>query len=194
MNSDRSVLTRRSTVGFLLALGLGGAGVGDERAWAKVKTSHVLETRAVGFEWMIYTDAAGNELAQMRPYAMQDISHEPNVETPEGTRSLGMSVKIWNTGDAELTVPPSAFALWGADGMLFRPQDIYLDATPDNQAQAMRAFDHSAAPIPPSSERFGWLHFRVPTDACLAGLLFTPEPERVLVVADFSIPSTVIVD
>jgi hypothetical protein len=49
-------------------------------------------------------------------------------------------------------------------------------------------------PIAPYSDAGGVIRFRVPSAACLAGLVFTPEPDRVLVVANFRRRSTVIID
>ncbi len=192
MSQPHSFVTRRATFGMVMALGLGGAVATSDRAAAHGRTRRRWDTRAVGFARLIYTDAAGIELAQMHPYAMQDLSNRPEVVVLAGSRSLGVSLTIWNTGNADFFAPPAAFALWGLDGMLYRPRDIFASYAPKARVAALRALEHSLDPIPPGSERFGWLHFRLPAKARLGGLLFTPGPERVLVVADLSTPVTAI--
>ena len=103
------LMTRRTTFSLL---GLAGPAFAGSPAGVGARARRFTETRAVTIEWLVYSNAAGNELARIRPFAMLDFSDRPEVEPAAGERAFGVSITIRNTGDAPLVVPPSAFALW----------------------------------------------------------------------------------
>jgi hypothetical protein len=192
MSSLPRSLDRRSAIRMLGALGLGVASRGALPAG--VGAGYTQTTEIVPAPWLSYVDAGGHELARIRLITLMQITGNPGVDTTAGQRSLELRLSIWNTGAASLIVPPEWFALWSADGTFYRPRDVYVASPPRLDMEEHRRHQYSAEPIPWAARRFGWLTYGVPEEATVTGILFTSAPERVLVLADFSHPLSVIWD
>lgn len=200
-----SAVSRRSALRLVSGIGLGGFIFMDQASQTGGWADHAGDMRAIEIEWLRYTDAAGAELGQIRPTSMLDITNHNSLATPDGQRDLWLNLRIRNTGAADLVAGPTAFALWAISGFLYRPHDLFVRADGDDQRVLVRLHEPKAYlfvtgdlliadPIAPRAERFGGITFRVPAETWFAGLLFTPEPDRVLVLADFRRTASVIID
>lgn len=192
---------RRSALRLASSLGVGGVLFLERGVRAVVGAGHAGETRAIEIEWLSYTDADGQELGRIRPYSMSDITNHNGVATPDGQRDLWVYLAVRNTAETDLIVPPTTIALWDERGFIVRPTDIYRDFPADRSEGIESRYSQKAGtyaitgdPIPPRGEQTGFITYRVPQEAWFRGLLFMPEPERVLVLADFRREASVIID
>jgi hypothetical protein len=196
----RTAVSRRSALRLVSGFGIGGMLFLEKGARTALEADHAADTRAIEIEWLSYTDAGGQELGRIRPYWMNDVTNHDGVVTPDGQRDLAVRLAVRNTGTEDLVISPARFALWDARGFVVRPVDIYAEpATDTSDARDARLRDEArsylitAALIAPRNEQDGIVTYRVPEEAWFRGLLFMPEPERVLVLADFRRKTSVIV-
>lgn len=199
--TPKSAIDRRSALRFVSGFGIGSLLFLGPGARSAIRADHAGEMRAIKIEWLSYTDAGGQELGQIRPYSMLDITNHDGVATPAGQRDLWVHLTIRNTGKTDLVISPSSFALWEARGFVFRPHDVYADTATDRfderelrLREESRSYLITAVPMAPRGEQTGNVTFRVPAESWFRGLLFMPEPERVLVLADFRREASVIID
>jgi hypothetical protein len=225
--------SRRAAFGLLPALAVPETMSLRGRTCGTKREVRAWDIRAIKIKPVYYTDAAGRELATIRPFSLENISLQAGIDTPPNQRDFVLWLRIVNTSGGALSVPPEAFALWGDDGLLYRPQDVLSGrmaelegkrteaaaaatasatpgggiATPPDFAEIVHEgpddydlmqmwFQNllTADPIAAGDEDSGAITFRVSERACLSGLLFTPEPDRIYVVADFSRFSSVVID
>lgn len=164
--------------------------------------------------WLDYTDRDGASLAKILPIALIDQSHGGGAPTPTGEPDLALRLLIEMVTDRPLVISPDSFALWDMEGFLYRPMPhgdgpfppLVCDATVCPPAQVFpdpemgdldrlwRIKDEqylSDASLAPASRVFRRVLFRVPHAAELIRIVFTPEPDRLLILADFT-PTEVI--
>jgi hypothetical protein len=132
---------------------------------------------AVGQE-VRYLDEAGAELAVVTVVAVTDdfTEFDENFTPDEGVRYVAAEITVRSTGDG-LDVNPADFALHTADGFLsfgtfvLRPND----ATPPTMERTVLDAGASVS---------GLVFFEVPADAAPTRLVWQPDRDRLLVLAD----------
>ena len=169
------------------------------------------ETMAAALDYA--TDRHGAMLARIRPFSLLDRT---NDDVPHGALDLVLTLELLSLTAHPLIIAPTSFALWGVSGVRYRPTtpggkpayatceacheaaptagsrgDIATsmpivmfgqDALPRSDAD----FELTDEPLLPFRRRFGGIPFRLARREPLAGVLFTPEPDRLFVIADFS--------
>jgi hypothetical protein len=194
--ASSTAIGRRSALRLATSAGVAGLVALGESTRGAVRASHVHDLKAIDITWLDYTDSDGKVLGRIRPNVMLDISNHRGLVTPEDRRDLWLHVSIRNTGGAEFVVEPTALALWTTAGYLHRPLEErprgYMGNVLDDFDQGEHALvpgsgalQLTSEPIAPRTDRNSNILFRIPADVWLAGLVFTPEPERILVLARF---------
>ncbi|MFN8591084.1 MAG: hypothetical protein U0031_06425 [Thermomicrobiales bacterium] len=163
--------------------------------------------------WFDYTDRDGASLAKILPIGLIDQTFVDGSTTPIGERDLALRLLIQTNVDRPLVISPDSFALWDLEGFLYRPlphdapfpplecdaevcppAQVFPDPEMGDLDRMWRIRDEqylTDAPLTPASRVFRRILFRVPQAAELIRIVFTPEPDRLLILADFT-PTNVI--
>lgn len=125
----------------------------------------------------------GGTLAQITVEAVEDPfqDYDPNTSPRRAHHFVLLTISVENTGNRPFSFDPNAVAIQDDEGFLARP--LYLPRTEESMAALP---DYPAGEIPPGDTSSGVLAFEVLNGTALLNVVYQPDADRLVVLADLS--------